>query len=180
MKLTRERKIFGAVLVIALGGLGWDQLRGSSPASADASAEADSLLMATTGSSNKSALHSATAGDEVSLASRLTSLAQATGTTSPATIRDVFKPANTWLSNALGSNTTVAAADKFALQHKLSTISQNASGGGVAVVDGKMLNVGAKIDGYKLISVNRQAAIFQAPDGARAQLKLPTESPAGR
>ncbi|MBC8108137.1 MAG: hypothetical protein H7Z14_16245 [Anaerolineae bacterium] len=180
MKLTRERKIVGAVLVIALGGLGFDQLSGTT-STADASLEDPStLLLASASSSNKPARFSASGGEEISLASRLAKLAESTGTISPGAIRDVFRPADIWLPKTLGTIATATTADKFATDHKLSTISVNTSGGGVAIVDGKLLHVGAKIDGYKLVAVNQQTATFESHDGTRAQLKLTSEIAAGR
>lgn len=180
MKLTRERKIFGAVLVIALVGLGFDQLGGSTSNADTAAAGPGALLLAGTGSSNKPARFSATAGEEISLATRLTTVAQSTGTFSPNAIRDVFRPADIWLPKAVGTVSTVTSADKFVAEHKLSTISVNATGGGVAIVDGKLLHLGAKIDGYKLVAINQQSVIFQSSDGAQAQLKLTSEIAAGR
>jgi hypothetical protein len=181
MKLTRERKIFGAVLVVALGVFGYDQLFGSSPSTADASASANTLLLASISPSNKPARISASAAEEISLASRLTTLALKTGTTAPNAIRDVFQPAEIWLPKTVVARvSTVSSADKFVRDHKLSTVSINATGGGVAVVDGKLLHIGGRIDGYQLVAINQQNAIFQSSDGARAKLKLPSEPLSGR
>jgi len=167
------------VLVIALAVLGFDQLGGGASADAEAISEASSILVATTGSpSHKPARLPASAGEEISFASRLASVAQSTGEVAPDAIRDVFRPADIWLpkTTTISTVATVSSADKFVLEHKLSMVSVNRAGGGVAVVDGKLLNIGAKIDGYRLISINQQSAMFESTDGARVQLKLPADS----
>jgi len=179
MKVTRERKIIGAVLVIALAGLGFDQLRGAS-STTDASADASTLLVTGKSSSHKPARVSATMGEEVSFASRLATLAHTTGNVAPNAIRDVFRPADSWLPKVATIVNTVSAADKFVMEHKLSMVSVNTSGGGVAVVDGKLLHIGASLDGYQLIAIDQQSASFRSADGARALLKLPTETAAAR
>ncbi len=172
MKVTRERKIIGSVLILALGFLGYDQLGTSAAPGDEALADSGTLLMASTTTSNKAML--ANYDDGASLASRLAATAQKTGTTSPQSIRDAFRPANGWIANSI-DGTRVSAADKFAADHKLSTVSLNGTGGGVAVVDGKMLHIGATLEGYKLIAITRQSATFQSANGARAQLKLPVD-----
>jgi hypothetical protein len=174
MKLTRERKIFASVLVIALAGLGFDQLRGTS-ATDPSQADAGTLLLASNGSSNKRAQLAANPGEEISLAHRLAALANTAGPTSTNDIRDVFRAADVWLPKTVAAITTVAPADKFAADHKLGTISTNTAGGGVAVVDGKPLHMGGRIDGYRLVEINGQGATFQSSDGARAHLKLASE-----
>src|SRR5689334_3046083 len=64
MKLTRERKIVGAVLVVALGFLGYDQLSGAGNSIDEAQADASSLLLASgTHSTNNSARTSDTSND---------------------------------------------------------------------------------------------------------------------
>ena len=177
MKLTRERKIFGAVLVLALGFLGYDQLSGGG-ATADEAANAasgDLLLASASTSSNKPALTPSNSSGEISLASRLEDLAQKTDATSPGQLRDAFRPVSGWLSKPAPARTVVevSAADKFVAEHKLTAISTNATGASVAVVDGTLLHVGAAIDGYRLISINGPHALFESSsDGARARLTL--------
>jgi hypothetical protein len=184
MTLTRERKIFGAVLVIAWAGLGYDQFTGGGAAAADAEdVDPDSLLLASSTVSTSPSSHKSTSAmnvgvDDISLASRLTSLAQRTPVRSAGEIRDAFRATDGWISKAAATTPaigTVSPADQFAAEHKVSAISTNASGGGVAVIDGTMLHIGGQIDGYRLVALRGQHAIFEASDGARAQLSLPTD-----
>ncbi|CAN5703246.1 hypothetical protein BH09PLA1_BH09PLA1_08060 [soil metagenome] len=179
MKITRERKIIAGVLVVALAWLGFDQL-GASPASADAAAEAGNLLLASTSSSHNSGTFAAGETDGVSLASRLSNLAEKTGTSPPSKIRDVFSPADSWGGKSFGAISTVTAADQFALDHTLSTFSMSGSGGGVAVIDGKLLHINGTLDGYKLVAIHRDGVVFRAANGAVAKLKLASESLPGR
>ena len=179
MKLTRERKIVGTVLVIALVGLGYDQLN-STPADDAAQYETGGgqlLLASTSGASNKSHANQLNVTDGVSLASRLSALATKTGASTPEQMRDAFRPVEGWFNKPVVASTatgpTISPAEKFAADHKLTATSLNTAGGSVAVVDGTLLHVGASLDGYRLISVTRTTALFESSDGARAQLKLP-------
>jgi hypothetical protein len=182
MKVTRERKIIGAVLVIALVGLGYDQLGGGA---VDEAALVDSdnsqlLLAATSKSSNKSNANGANATDGISLATRLATLAGHRAEPSREQMRDAFRPVEGWFTkptaaNATADNTTptISSAERFVSSHKLTATSLNTGGGGVAVVDGTLVYVGGSIDGYRLRSVTHSSALFESSDGAVAQLKLP-------
>ena len=180
MKLTRERKIIGAVLVAALGFLAYDQFAGAGASSDAAAADAGSLLLAS--SSGKPTWPGGDNTNDISLATRLSALAAKTGVSATDQIRDAFRPAEGWINKpvaAIASAPTVSSADKFVAAHKLIAISTNSAGGAVAVVDGTLLHIGGAIDGYRLMRVDRQHAIFESPDGGRAQLTLITTAPSG-
>src|SRR5688572_22223618 len=161
MKLTRERKIYGAVLLIGLGFLGFDQLRGGAGADDLAGGQGDELLLVsstTSSASDKQSNLSTSAADEISLAARLASLSEKTGSTAPADIRDAFRPAEGWLTKRAPVQATIATvtpSEQFIASHKLSAISTSAQGDAVAVVDGTLLRVGGWINGYRLIAVDR-------------------------
>jgi hypothetical protein len=175
MKLTRERKIFGGVLVVAVAALAFDQLGGSSSDSSSASNGQDpnSLLMASTAASPSSAASrgnvasAANVADGPSLAQRLAAAAGPAGATpAPDQIRDVFRIPRAWSGNTqvVAVSDDKLAADRFVQAHKLSAVSKNGSSatgdGGVAVVDGKLLHPGAVIEGFKLVAVTRSSAVF--------------------
>lgn len=185
MKLTRERKIFGAVLVLALGFLGYDQLSGGGANADAATAEADAanLLLASApgSSSHRSGAAAIDTSNDISLASRLSAMAGKTGAVAqPDRMRDVFRPVEGWITKPapkIAAAPTVSSADQFVAEHKLTAISTtNVTGGGVAVVDGTLLHVGGAIDGYRLVAIDRQQAIFESSDGGRAKLMLASPS----
>jgi len=181
MKLTRERKIIGAVLVAALGFLAYDQLAGAGASSDAAAGDAGSLLLASS-SGKPTGPGGGDNTNDISLATRLSALAAKTGVSATDQIRDAFRPAEGWINKpvaAIALVPTVSSADKFVAAHKLIAISTNSAGGAVAVVDGTLLHIGGAIDGYRLMRVDRQHAIFESPDGGRAQLTLITTAPSG-
>jgi hypothetical protein len=177
MKLTRERKIFGAVLVIALGFLSYDQINGAAATDAAHEDSGALLLASNSRASGTSGNLTTDTSTDISLATRLSVLASKSGASATADrMRDAFRPAEGWLSKpvvAIAAPPTISSADRFVLEHKLTAISMNASGGGaVAVVDGKLLHIGGAIDGYRLTRVDGQRATFESSDGGRATLTL--------
>jgi hypothetical protein len=62
--------------------------------------------------------------------------------------------------------------ERFAASHRLTAIVLNGEeGGGFAVVDGKILHLGATLDGLTLRSLTRQVAIFEGA-GVTAPLRV--------
>jgi hypothetical protein len=191
MKITRERKIFGGLLIVALAALAFDQLGGGGTSSDIASAavagqeNASALLLASSASASPATRsNSNAAADEPSLAQRLKAAAPIAATVSPDHIRDVFRIPRAWLGNGQPAPVTqdaaTLAAERFAQSHKLSAVSKSASGGGagglagIAVVDGNLLHPGAVVDGFKLVAVTRTSAIFDC-GGAQVVLQLKTD-----
>jgi hypothetical protein len=181
MKLTRERKIFVAVLGLALAALVTDRLTSTSD-SAAAAAESDrsSLLLAsssTATSSGKGPSISAPAGDELSLARRLAAAVSAAKVGDERGGRDLFRVPAKWSKEVEVNSAEAArvAAEQFARSHRLGAIAHNA-GGAVAVVDGKLLHTGAVVDGFRLLNIARDSAVFQGPGGAQARLVLNIEA----
>jgi hypothetical protein len=116
--------------------------------------------------------------DGPSLAQRLSDAAPAAASASLDQIRDVFRIPRAWSGTEQPAPRIVSsdklAAERFLQVHKLTAISKSGEKGGsadVAVVDGKLLHPGAVLDGFKLVSVTRTAAVFDC-DGAQVLLKL--------
>lgn len=195
MKLTRERKIFGSILIVALIALGVDQLTGSSSSSdtsdtAHAQADPSSLLLASSPAPSSSPRGNGNGTlnvDGPSLAQRLNDAAPTETMPSLDQIRDVFRIPRGWSGNEQSAPRIVSAdrlaAERFLHVHKLTAISKTRSGGAagekgaaadVAVVDGKLLHPGAVLDGFKLVAVTRTAAVFDC-DGAQVLLQLKGE-----
>jgi hypothetical protein len=87
----------------------------------------------------------------------------------PARVREAFAPSDEWL--AVLSAPKVAAplpqADlpaEFTRKHKLTSVLL-AGSAGCAVVDGKIVRIGQELDGFRLVSLEPDCAVFQAAQG---------------
>lgn len=167
MNMTRERKIIAGVLTLALAGFGYDRM--TAVASDTGGADSASLLVGT-GSSNVAAIRFA--DEEASLAQRLSEMANKLNTTETTTFRDVFRPANVSPAMLAAPSADRTSPDRFVQLHRLSTVSPNGQGGGVAIVDGKMMQIGQTLDGYKLTSLTRTSATFDSGAGVHATLTV--------
>jgi hypothetical protein len=188
MKLTRERKIYGVILVLAVAALGFDQFTGSSSSDSSgappvAQEDPGSLLLASAPASRGNASGvSASKDDQPTLAQRLAAAAPAGAALAPEHIRDVFRIPRAWTGSGpapVADNTAALAAERFVQTHKLTAVSKSGAdaGGGVAAVDGKLLHPGAVLDGFKLVAVTRTSAIFDC-GGAQVVLQLKTDAAA--
>jgi hypothetical protein len=109
----------------------------------------------------------------VSLADRLKSLALADR--EPTSIREAFAPSSAWLAAledakpAPPAEPTAAAADStadFTRQHKLTSVLRRGNAGS-AIVDGKFIEIGEQVDGYRLIGLTADSAVFRSPRQAK-------------
>jgi hypothetical protein len=160
MKVTKEQKIYLGLLGLGLVAFAMDRFVFTPPAAQAADTSSDLLV-------NKSAtpgLHATgAAGAKPAAASTLNPVAQKLGTLSESMhlsnvpVRDALTPSPNW------SGITTAAADEasFEQKHELSGVMVSGKHP-AAVVDGKLILVGQTVDGLKLISVAKGAAMFQA------------------
>ena len=174
MKITKKQRISICLLVVAIGALVADRtvLRpgDATPAQAGAAelAAADDL---------PSAANSETQADEgSSLAARLRELSSSEDLDS-GEVRDAFKLSQTWLAELCPPEperpaTPVRRAKPAEPVHHLTAVIL-ASDGGRAIVDGKCLRVGQKLNGMKLISVSKRSAVLEF-GGKRVELTLET------
>ena len=172
MKVTRERKIYAAVVVIALLGFVLDRtIYGSreQPPSADA---AQSALVGP----STSPVTANAAVEELSLAARLANTAAEQQVSDASDIQVPFKSQIAWLMPAQPEQPATAAApsvaEQFGQRHTLTAVLGNGTTG-TAIVDGNVVRVGRCIDGFKLISVDRASATFES-NGVHAKLPLKT------
>jgi len=108
----------------------------------------------------------------ISLADRLKALALADR--EPTTIREAFAPSSAWLATLEEAKPVVvvaaapepdSAAD-FIRQHKLTSVLRRGNTGS-AIIDGKFIEIGEQIDGYRLTGLTADSAIFRSPRQAR-------------
>jgi hypothetical protein len=64
----------------------------------------------------------------------------------------------------------ILRARRFAKAHSLMSIIRT-SNGGTALVDGQLVQVGGKLDGFTLVSLTERGAVFEA-DGRQIELRL--------
>lgn len=183
--MTKERKVLGAVLAVALLGLVINAFIPGGGVAGPVQAKAASER---TGKSTAKTLDVAVskkvlaqlANDEPGdggLASRLAKFAKDDRAT--ASNRDAFVPSKQWLTAA---GMTGARASKestgiraFVSRHHLMAVMAAGAGGGanLAVVDDQSLRVGDSLDGFRLMKLNRRSAVFAGPAG-RVVLSLST------
>jgi hypothetical protein len=201
MKMTRERKIYGALLCLGIAALGADKLF-FSPAEAPAA----SLLIQSSGpkpviAHNKPVV-SPPAEPQTKdqplmglgvLADRMRGMAEAERL-DLADARDAFRPPVAWVGNiAIPTQTQqqpgLGAGDAFAAfheKHHLIAVLKS-SKGGMAILDGKSVRPGQTVDGFKLLRVGESSAVFES-NGKTVEMQLPVNAqldpqsitPAGR
>ncbi len=168
MKLTRQRKIYLAILAIGLAALAVDRVflgsdgAGPSRANAQTSGPAGSgpeLAVLPPGSR---AAASALAAD--ALAERLRRLSKKQGIEMKA-VKDAFACPEGWLPGQAASQPARppnAGALEFQAQHQLMAVMAGSRGS--AIVDGKCLLIGQKLGLYQLVSVGKRSAVFRCGD----------------
>jgi hypothetical protein len=177
MKLSRERKILVAVLSTGLMGLAVDRLFLGSGETGPNTASASSLPIAVAngGPATLPTLMT-THFTGPSLADRLTQAADRFGA-DPQTAREAFAPAESWVGQAAAapqaSAPRPAAADRFYQQHKLMAVMADGDNA-LAIVDGKPIAIGQKLDEFQLVEVRQRVAVF-ASGQIRVELKMGNE-----
>ncbi|MGH7243437.1 MAG: hypothetical protein ACREJD_08485 [Phycisphaerales bacterium] len=164
MAMSRERKVYGAVLLVVGAGLAFDRgflgVSGASPVHA-----AELPVTQASSSTTKSSAQIPT------LASRLKQLGDVS--------RDVDLLATTLQRQpaAIETEAKIAPAriedlrQTFTAGHHLSAIAANGRGAN-ALVNGRAVSIGEEIGGYTLTEVKRDSAVFSGPGGS-VELHLP-------
>jgi hypothetical protein len=178
MKLSKERKIFIGLLVLAGGGALADRVFVGSDLSTPQSVYAgDPETEATPVASGVSFTPFEISNDTPLLADRLAAAARAHRVGSD-NIQDAFAPSETWISRQPTStrNTSLSREDtiaQFTSSHKLMAVITN-GGSDYAVIDGHPLAVGQSVDGFRLISLKERSAVFQSADMS-IEMTLPSK-----
>jgi len=180
MTLSRSRKIVLAILAVASTALLVDRLvlapSASGPKHARAAATADGSTTGTGAASSPAPPTAPGAMAGPRLADRLQTIAE-DADLDPATLRDGFIPAKTWLEELIepppeheSAEPQASPATQFAQRHTLTSVILT-SRGGSAVIDGKVVPVGQVLDGFRLVRLTRQSAVFEA-GGEEVELRL--------
>ena len=177
MTLTKTQRIYVGILALAIGAFGVDRLvLGGGPDEAQATAPhrppALSAGPAPTGPTGQAGqvlgLLAALSGEGVDLSN----------------LRNAFQPSAAWSAKlfppapaAPATSVSVAPAAatpaksqalmQFAQDHHVMSIIRT-NGGGSALIDGRLINVGNKLNGFTLIELTDTAAIF-ASDAGRVE-----------
>lgn len=182
METKRNTKvIYGAILGLAAAAFAVDRwVIGHNTEAAPA--ETDSVAVATAQpreavTPSTSSAPAQAAALRTSLASRLAAAVE-TRKITLAAVNDVFAAPAAWSEEkvraAAAKTPKKDPAAEFRTRHKLDAIMKTTHGG-VAIVDGKSVRVGEKLEGLKLLAIDAQTASFGA-DGLVIQMKLPRTS----
>jgi hypothetical protein len=182
MSSTKQRKVYVAVLGLALGGLAVDRLvlDGGATGPRDAAAAiaaAGAPAPAAASPAGLNTLVSPAASRGPTLAARLEHIGKE-HRLDPMCIDDAFRPSLAWpkpASPAASDRPKAAEVDPtqaFLKAHRLMAVVQNTTGG-AAIVNGRTLTVGMEIDGFKLVRITRRSATFER-EGRSIELTLAT------
>jgi hypothetical protein len=154
MKLTREQKVWSTVLGLVLAALLGDRMFFSEPASASAGTapitHTDTRRHA---GQTPAAAAGTVAADEISIAARLKSTGAKLDSTS-----DPFALAGKWA--AASNPAQVNTAELFKKSHSLGGVMISRNGTSRAIIDGRLVQVGQVVAGYKLTAVTTTSAAF--------------------
>jgi len=102
-------------------------------------------------------------------------------------VKDAFCPSPSWVGSRDRKpviedepqvNSPEARAQKFVEEHKLQAVAVS-SGQGLAIIDGKCLQLGQKIDDFELISITDNTAVLSC-EGTKVTLKIKTDQGSSR
>jgi hypothetical protein len=169
MKLNRSQTIYASILGASLLALSVDQLFLGPPSTASAE-PAPAVLVTPTGSAPDGGYVTAPI-PERKLAARLQAIAVERGL-DPRRPGDPFQVPAAWLPD---DGTTViktggeeTPVERFKAQHRLTAVMASRTGG-TAIINGRHLNHGDVLDGFRLAEVRRRSAVFER-DGKRVEL----------
>ena len=178
MRLTKERKILAAILGVGVAGLFLDRVVLDSGLTGAESASAVLVERAAADLSAPPALlvdESDPPSPGPTLADRLEEAA-ATAESAPSDNVDAFHLPDTWFgtpAQAPEPEARHAAAMEFARTHRVEAV-VTSDQMHCAIVNGKAVRVGQRLDGFTLVSVDQRSAVFEAK-GIRTRLTIETE-----
>jgi hypothetical protein len=175
MKVSLERKVL--IGALGLGALAFvlDRMVFSAGADADEPARAaDASAYVVKSSAGPQVPPKVNLGNQprtISLAGRLRAAAAA-ARVSAGVPTDAFMPSPAWQTVTIPEEPTTRLTAQFAARHHLNGVlassadhTGSSSGGGHALVDGKIIAVGQLVDGFRLVSVSHRSAAFESADG---------------
>lgn len=198
MQLTKQQKIYAAVLGLAVAAFGFDRFvlgpgddntaeevaaapaagrpaARRTPARAAAGVGANAAATATA-AGVPSALTGAASASTAALSARLEAVAAAQKLKLNE-VGDAFKPSPVWVGSPKQVAPTVEVVDAVAefQKKKLTTVMKQGSGG-IAVIDKTYLSVGQSLDGFRLVAVKDRSAILRRGN-QRVELRLRDDEP---
>jgi hypothetical protein len=181
MKVTKQQKILGGVLMLGAVALMMDRFvfpqaaDNAAGGGGDTSSEYSVATSAPAATKPKAIAMAQRSDPQVGLAQRLRNASH--GSTDSATPRDAFAVPASWITQP----TVVAGerpADQFRRTHRLTGVL--ASGARAYVtLDGKIVGLGQNVDGFKLTSISHRGAVFEDGNGERVTLNLSERAVAG-
>ena len=179
MKLSRERKTFVVICGLALVALVVDRTLLGEAAAEDAQADPSSLLVSGGSSSGAPGARPATnstarKGGDASSAAAVSNLLNQMAERNRRQLEqtpDAFQPGSAWSAPDMtqpGLPTADVRVETFA-KRKLASIVAGGRGKAGAMVDGRMIQIGQSLDGFTLVSVDGQSALFE---GRAVQVRL--------
>lgn len=178
MQLSKERKIFVGVLLLALGALFVDRVViGSDVTEPQRASAGQASAPARTGEPPAAASVANTPQSPPqgpSIADRLREVTQARGS-ARGDVRDALAPSKAWADElGLGqSDTTVQQEIPFQDRHHL-VAAVVIDGDRYVIIDDQTLGLGNTLDGYTLVDVNERTAVLES-NGHRVELEIPSE-----
>lgn len=175
MNLTTKQKVYGGLLILAVGAVLVDRvIIGIDVASPQqASAKAVQPPVAVDGVAGVGSLEDVAVPDRDQLiASRLAAVAQQQGLEF-GDLRDGFEPAQSWLGKPQQAADAQLTPEAFRGRYPLMAVFTTA-GKSYAVVGGQTLRVGQALEGFKLVAIQRRRVLFVSAHG-RVVLKLSTK-----
>lgn len=184
MQLTKQRKVYGVVVSLALSALGVDRfwLGGSEPAASSAATQ----QVAAPQPAKKVVTAAAPAKPQetnlaglAALAVRMRNVAEVERL-DLADAKDAFRPPPAWAGEVKKAQPAAPAqaaepppdpATAFREKHHLIAVLKSTHGG-VAILDGKTFRIGKEVDGFRLARVGDRTAVFQS-GGTAVTLELP-------
>jgi len=165
--MTPRRKAFIALLAIGAAALAADRLI---PGSENSAAEAEpDLVVAQVPSGAKAASPASAAPATLSLSYRIRGAVEQ-ATPDPSS-RDIFRLPLAWIGPQKSAELAAPVAQiRFDETHRLTGLIL-AGGRTGALIDGMLIKVGQSIDGYRLVSVANNTAVFESAN-ERAVLRV--------
>lgn len=171
MKVNKQQKILGCVLVIGAIALCSDRLfflksgpAATESAAASASEYAVAPAAASAAPTKTTPITASTpvaSVQNITLSQRLRNAAAAQ-TNRP--LKDAFAFSSAWGNGSDADNAAPASAsagEVFKQSHRLTGV-LSSNGRAVAMVDGKLVPVGQSVDGYRLVSISHRSATFES------------------
>lgn len=175
MSLTGKQKAYGAVLIVGVAALAVDRmfLQPEQTVAGRLPPEhyALSRPAGTPDPGPESRLAASVSNPRAVVADRLEELARTRGLDLER-VPDAFIPPTEWLTVETPEVRPASrmSAETFVRTHVLTGV-MAAAGGGYAIVDGKTLFIGMKLDGFTLVGVSERSAILES-DGEKVELML--------